>query len=75
MGAETLQTLHDCGANIVLMRCAGFNNVDVEKAKELGMTVKRVSGYTMEALAAIAETTLQNLVDAKEGTHNGKDVA
>ncbi|MBR1851991.1 MAG: 2-hydroxyacid dehydrogenase, partial [Lachnospiraceae bacterium] len=31
--------------------------------------------YTMEALAAIAETTLQNLMDAKDGTRNGNDVA
>mgnify|MGYP002624207407 CR=1 FL=1 len=54
VGAETLQTLYDCGVKIVLMRCAGFNNVDVEKAKELGIIVKRVPGYSPESVAELA---------------------
>ena len=54
VGAETLQTLYDCGVKIVLMRCAGFNNVDVEKAKELGILVKRVPGYSPESVAELA---------------------
>ncbi len=54
VGAETLQTLYDCGVKIVLMRCAGFNNVDVDKAKELGMIVKRVPGYSPESVAELA---------------------
>lgn len=54
VGAKTLQTLHDCGVKIVLMRCAGFNNVDVEKAKELGIIVKRVPGYSPESVAELA---------------------
>jgi D-lactate dehydrogenase len=31
--------------------------------------------YTLEALASIAETTLQNMVDANNGVHNQNDVA
>ncbi len=54
VGAETLQILHDGGVKYVLMRCAGFNNVDVEKAKELGMIVKRVPGYSPESVAELA---------------------
>ena len=54
VGAATLQTLSDCGVKIVLMRCAGFNNVDVEKAKELGIIVKRVPGYSPESVAELA---------------------
>ncbi|MBO4337618.1 MAG: 2-hydroxyacid dehydrogenase, partial [Lachnospiraceae bacterium] len=30
--------------------------------------------YTMEALEAIAETTLQNMVDAQNGVSTGNDV-
>ena len=33
------------------MRCAGFNNVDLEKAKELGIRIMRVPGYSPEAVA------------------------
>ncbi|MBR1567996.1 MAG: 2-hydroxyacid dehydrogenase [Lachnospiraceae bacterium] len=51
VGAETLEILHDCDVKAVMMRCAGFNNVDVEKAKELGILVKRVPGYSPESVA------------------------
>ena len=54
VGSETLTILHEGGTNIVLMRCAGFNNVDVEKAVELGMIVKRVPAYSPEAVAELA---------------------
>ena len=54
VGSETLQILHDNGVKYVLMRCAGYNNVDVDKAKELGITVKRVPGYSPEAVAELA---------------------
>ncbi|MCS5969432.1 hypothetical protein LNP26_27080 [Klebsiella variicola subsp. variicola] len=33
------------------MRCAGFNNVDLEAAKELGLRVVRVPAYSPEAVA------------------------
>ncbi|MCR5459916.1 MAG: 2-hydroxyacid dehydrogenase [Acetatifactor sp.] len=54
VGAETLAILKDCGVMAVLMRCAGFNNVDVDKAKELGIIVKRVPGYSPESVAELA---------------------
>ena len=54
VGAKTLEILKENGVNIVLMRCAGYNNVDVEKAKELGITVKIVPGYSPEAVAELA---------------------
>lgn len=46
-----LESLAQYGIKLVLMRCAGFNNVDVDKAKELGITVLRVPGYSPEAVA------------------------
>ena len=36
---------------MILMRCAGFNNVDVEKATACGIKVMRVPGYSPEAVA------------------------
>jgi len=54
VGARTLTILKDCGVKAVLMRCAGFNNVDVDKAKELGVVVKRVPGYSPESVAELA---------------------
>jgi len=42
--AEVLEILHEHGVKGVVLRCAGFNNVDCGKAKELGMFVARVPG-------------------------------
>ena len=51
VGAEVLQVLHDRGVRLVLMRCAGFNNVDLEAASRLGIKVMRVPAYSPEAVA------------------------
>lgn len=51
VGAETLNVLHKHGVKLVLMRCAGFNNVNLEKAAELEIKVFRVPGYSPEAVA------------------------
>ena len=32
VGTETIDVLSACRVKLILMRCAGFNNVDVEKA-------------------------------------------
>lgn len=51
VGRETLEVLHKHGVGLVLMRCAGFNNVDLEAAKRLGIKMLRVPGYSPEAVA------------------------
>ena len=48
---ETLGLLKKAGVQMVAMRCAGFNNVDVAAAKELGMPVVRVPSYSPHAVA------------------------
>lgn len=51
VGTETVEVLHECGVKLILLRCAGFNNVDIKKASECGLTVLRVPGYSPEAVA------------------------
>ena len=51
VGTETIDVLSACGVKLILMRCAGFNNVDVEKATACGIKVMRVPGYSPEAVA------------------------
>ena len=54
IGTETVQKLHECGVRGILMRCAGFNNVDMETAQQCGIKVLRVPGYSPEAVAEYA---------------------
>lgn len=46
-----LTTLHEQGVRAVLLRCAGYNNVDLTAAKELGICVFHVPGYSPQAVA------------------------
>jgi D-lactate dehydrogenase len=41
---DILRILHQHGVRAILLRCAGFNNVDLKVAKELGIFVARVPG-------------------------------
>lgn len=54
--ADTLSVLHDAGVKYILLRCAGYNNVDLAFAKEHGMKVARVPAYSPEAVAEHAMT-------------------
>ena len=54
IGAEVLEQLSDGGTKLVTLRATGFNNVDLEAASSLGMTVMRVSHYSPHAVAEFA---------------------
>lgn len=56
LSAPVLEALSELGISLLLLRCAGFNNVDLEKAEQLGMTILRVPGYSPEAVAEHAMT-------------------
>lgn len=49
--ARVLELLAACGVKLILLRCAGYNNVDLEAAARYGITVMRVPGYAPEAVA------------------------
>ena len=50
------EALHEAGIKLILMRCAGFNNVDLKTAAKYGIDVRRVPGYSPEAVAEHAMT-------------------
>jgi len=48
---EVLTYLYENNTRLITLRSAGFNNVDVQTAEELGMTVVRVPAYSPYAVA------------------------
>lgn len=46
-----LEELKKQGVKFIALRCAGFNNVDLDAARELEMPVVRVPAYSPEAVA------------------------
>ncbi len=51
LGRDVLTELATNGTKVLAMRCAGYNNVDLQAAKELGLRVVRVPAYSPEAVA------------------------
>src|SRR5574338_1121268 len=48
---EVLEQLARGGTRLIALRSAGFNNVDLEAAEELGLKVARVPAYSPWAVA------------------------
>lgn len=51
LSAPVLAKLAEQGTKLIAMRCAGFDRVDLDAAKELGLQVVRVPAYSPEAIA------------------------
>lgn len=51
LNKATLRAIASTGTRIIALRCAGFNNVDLPTAKELGLKVVRVPAYSPYAVA------------------------
>ncbi|KLA99081.1 2-hydroxyacid dehydrogenase [Xanthomonas hortorum] len=66
LDAPVLQALHAMGVRAVLLRCAGFNNIDLATAKALDLFVARVPAYSPEA---VAEHTLALVMTLNRQTH------
>jgi D-lactate dehydrogenase len=63
---RTLESLVRHGVRMVALRCAGFNNVDIESAKEFGIAVTRVPSYSPHA---VAEHTIALILTLNRKTH------
>eukprot|EP00401_Gymnodinium_catenatum_P025384 CAMPEP_0117494320 /NCGR_PEP_ID=MMETSP0784-20121206/19552_1 /TAXON_ID=39447 /ORGANISM="" /LENGTH=801 /DNA_ID=CAMNT_0005289199 /DNA_START=13 /DNA_END=2418 /DNA_ORIENTATION=+ len=48
---EVLSVFHQEGVKLVLLRCAGFDRVDLQAAEDLGIKVARVPAYSPYAVA------------------------
>ncbi len=66
IGRTTLTRLHELGIRLVLLRCAGFNQVDLNTAAALGIAVLRVPAYSPHA---VAEHTLALLLSLNRNIH------
>lgn len=51
LSAPVLDTLAALGIKTIVLRCAGYNNVDIAHAKQLGFQLARVPAYSPEAVA------------------------
>jgi len=48
---ETAQRLYDVGVRLITLRCAGYNNVDLEACERIGLAVVHVPAYSPWAVA------------------------
>jgi len=51
LGAGVLLRLKDAGVRLIALRSAGFNHVDLEAARSLGLTTVRVPAYSPQSVA------------------------
>eukprot|EP01027_Heterolobosea_sp_BB2_P022141 GEZU01032578.1.p1 GENE.GEZU01032578.1~~GEZU01032578.1.p1 ORF type:complete len:341 (-),score=135.02 GEZU01032578.1:109-1131(-) len=58
---EVVEKLASYGIKLIALRCAGFDNVDCNAAKELGVTVTRVPAYSPYATSEHAIALIMTL--------------
>lgn len=61
VNAVVLEKLKAAGVSHIALRCAGYNNVDLEAAKGLGLAVSHVPAYAPEAVAEHAVALMLTL--------------
>lgn len=59
--ATVMEKLAHMGIRVLALRCAGFNNVDLEAAKKFGIRVCRVPAYSPRAVAEHAVAMILTL--------------
>ncbi|EGR33120.1 hypothetical protein IMG5_061190 [Ichthyophthirius multifiliis] len=75
LNAKCLTTLKNNGVDLIALRCAGFNNIDLKKAQELDIKVVRVPAYSPQAVAehtmALLLTLVRKIHKAQNRTKEG----
>eukprot|EP01099_Mayorella_cantabrigiensis_P005376 TRINITY_DN4288_c0_g1_i1.p1 TRINITY_DN4288_c0_g1~~TRINITY_DN4288_c0_g1_i1.p1 ORF type:complete len:385 (-),score=88.87 TRINITY_DN4288_c0_g1_i1:72-1226(-) len=66
----TIQGLKREGVKLIALRCAGYNNVDLEACKEYGISVVRVPAYSPYAVAEHAVALIMTLNRKIHRAHN-----
>src|SRR5690606_12497492 len=66
LNADVLRVLAEKGVKYIALRCAGFNNLDLDAAKRYGLRVCRVPAYSPEA---VAEHALAMILTLNRKTH------
>lgn len=61
LNAKVVEALGGSGVRLIALRCAGFNNVDLDAAKAHGMSVVRVPEYSPYAVAEHAVALMLSL--------------
>lgn len=61
LNADTLEILSNQGIRLIALRCAGYNNVDLEAARRFGIPVVRVPAYSPHAVAEHAIALILSL--------------
>lgn len=64
--AEVIAALAEKGIKIIALRCAGFNNVDLDAVKKYGLRLCRVPAYSPQA---VAEHAIALLLTLNRKTH------
>ncbi len=70
LNAEVLESLAAHGTRLIVLRCSGFNQVQVPRAYQLGMTVLRVPSYSPQGVAAFAVALIMALNRKIHVAHN-----
>jgi D-lactate dehydrogenase len=68
--AAIIEDLKTLGVQSIALRCAGFNNIDVEAAKKAGIKICRVGAYSPEAVAEHAVALLLTLTRKTHKAYN-----
>lgn len=64
--SETINKLYENGVKLIVLRCAGFNNVDINAAREKNISVLRVPEYSPDS---VAEHALALILTLNRKTH------